>query len=88
MLRRRSKNDGLDELVTILTITIFIGFFLIKWQQAIEKIVWLVCAIAGLISKAEYKKNISNITNKPFENVKIDNEEILLENIIIKNKED
>ena len=47
-MARRRKNDGTKELATMLTIMIFLGFFLIKW--AIEAIVAIIKGIITFIN--------------------------------------
>lgn len=72
-MARRRKNDGTKELATMLTIMIFIGFFLIKWT--IEAIVAIVKGIITFINwickKSEQKakkKKVNNIVHSVFDN--------------------
>lgn len=72
-MARRRKNDGTKELATMLTIMIFIGFFLIKWT--IEAIVAIIKGIITFINwickksdqKAK-KKKVNNIVHSAFDN--------------------
>ena len=72
-MARRRKNDGTKELATMLTIMIFLGFFLIKW--AIEAIVAIIKGIITFINwickKSEQKakkKQVNNIVHSAFDN--------------------
>ena len=72
-MARRRKNDGTKELATMLTIMIFLGFFLIKWT--IEAIVAIVKGIITFINwickKSEQKakkKKVNNIVHSVFDN--------------------
>ena len=72
-MARRRKNDGTKELATMLTIMIFLGFFLIKWT--IEAIVVIVKGIITFINwickKSEQKvkkKQVNNIVHSAFDN--------------------